>query len=117
PRSRGVNPWKWTHQRVLSGSNVHHRCIIVLVVDRCSITQTRMSPSRVVSNQPPEYLASTLEFTRPSFRSLQRLSLQRRIDRLRQRIISTRPHPAHRLDHAEPATRRLEHRGRILTTM
>src|SRR5699024_12004494 len=48
----GVNPWKWTHQCVLSGGNVHHKCVIDLEVNRCSITQTRMSPPRVVSNQP-----------------------------------------------------------------
>jgi thioredoxin reductase len=113
----GVNPWKWTHQCVLSGGNVHHKCVIDLEVNRCSITQTRMSPPRVVSNQPPKHLTTTLEVRDPPLRSLQRLPLQRRVDRLRQGIISTRPDPAHRLDHPEPTTHRLKRRGRILTTM
>src|SRR5699024_5695785 len=116
-RGRGVNPWKWTHQCVLSGGDVHHKCVIDLEVNRCSITQTRMSPPRVVSNQPPKHLATTLEVRDPPLRSLQRLPLQRRVDRLRQGIISTRPDPAHRLDHPEPTTHRLKRRGLILTTM
>src|SRR5699024_8869469 len=79
--------------------------------------QSRVPTARVVPDQPPEYLTTTLELTHPSFRSLQRLPLQRRADRLRQRNISTRPDPAHRLDHPEPTTHRLKRRGRILTTM
>src|SRR5699024_6189880 len=114
---RGVNPWKWTHQCVLSGGNAHHKCVIDLEVNRCSITQTRMSPPRVVSNQPPKHLTTTLEVRDPPLRSLQRRPLQRRVDRLRQGIISTRPDLAHRLDHPEPTTHRLKRRGRILTTM
>ena len=46
----GVNPRKWTRQCVLSGSNIHHRCIIDLEVNRCSIPQSRVPTPRVITN-------------------------------------------------------------------
>ena len=46
----GVNLLKWTHQCVLSGSNIHHRCIIDLEVNRCSIPQSRVPTPRVITN-------------------------------------------------------------------
>ena len=69
--------------------DLHHNLKITLEIKRRFVAQRGMFPTVVITDNPPEYLSPALLLRSPTPGPLQRLTLQRGIERLSHRIVGT----------------------------
>ncbi|ANS31324.1 hypothetical protein R1CP_33525 [Rhodococcus opacus] len=107
-------PPRCGHQFLCSGGQ---RSRSLLELDRTDLTEGGMPPSGVVARDPTEDFGASLTRTVPALPTLQRLPLQRRVQRLGSRVVRRRPDRTPRPGHPQLATQVGEIRRRILRSV